>query len=131
MKPGLYKYGFTLLELVVTILIVAILFSLALPSYRQYSLRSHRSEGLNALISSAMEMERRRLINRQYTEFLPRFTRSGYYEIGVQIIDNGDNYNLLATPLAGQKDDKCGWLGFNSQSMQTAEGDASSCWQGK
>ena len=131
MKPRQTLTGFTLVELIITISIIAILLSLAIPSYRQYSLRSHRSEGLDALVSTAMEMERRRLINRQYVEIPPKITRSGYYEISVQIIDTGDNYNLLATPLTGQKDDRCGWLGLNSQSLQTAEGDASRCWQGK
>ena len=121
----------TSLELIVVILIVAILVSLALPSYQQYSLRSHRSEGLDALVSTAMLMERNRLINRQYTAIQPKLTRSGYYQVTVGVSDHGGAYLLTAIPQEGQHQDNCGRLGLDSLSQQTAEGDAAKCWQGR
>jgi type IV pilus assembly protein PilE len=131
MKFFIHYKGFTLLELIVVILIIAVLVSLALPSYTQYSLRSHRSEGLDALVSSAMLMERNRLINRRYAAIEPRLTISGYYEITVSISENGGGYALTAIPQDGQHQDSCGRLGLDSLSQQTAEGDAGKCWQGR
>jgi len=131
MKLFIQSKGFTLLELIVVILIIAVLVSLALPSYQQYSLRSHRSEGLDALVSTAMLMERNRLINRRYAAIDPRLTNSGYYEVTVSITDNGGGYVLTAVPQNGQHQDDCGRLGLDSLSQQTAEGDAGKCWQGR
>lgn len=124
-------YGFTLLELLCVILIMAILVSLALPSYHQYSLRSHRSEGMDALIATAMLMERNRLINRSYESIPAKLTRSGHYEINVSIQDNGSAYGISATPKNAQIKDSCGQLGLDSLSQQTAEGDVLKCWQGR
>lgn len=123
--------GFTLLELMIVILIMAILVSLALPSYNQYSLRSHRSEGLDALIATAMLMERNRLINRRYQSIPTTLTRSGHYEVSVSIENNGATYLLNAAPQNAQQKDKCGRLGLDSLSQQSAEGDVLKCWQGR
>lgn len=54
-----YKYilGFTLIEIVSTLLIMGILFSLVIPNYRQHILRTHRIDGQSALIDLANRME--------------------------------------------------------------------------
>lgn len=119
------------MELMIVILIMAILVSLALPAYHQYSLRSHRSEGLDALITTAMLMERNRLINRRYHSIPEKLTRSDHYKVSVSIQDNGSAYRISATPQNAQQKDSCGWLGLDSLSQQTAEGDALKCWQGR
>jgi type IV pilus assembly protein PilA len=41
-------HGFTLVELMIVIAILAILLALALPAYRDYSIRARTSEGINA-----------------------------------------------------------------------------------
>lgn len=51
--------GFTLIELMITVAIVAILASVAIPSYNQYIKRGYATEGLTALDATAGRMEQR------------------------------------------------------------------------
>ncbi len=50
--------GWTLIELVVALLIVAVLASLAVPGYRNHALRAHRTEAKSALLDLAAAQER-------------------------------------------------------------------------
>ena len=55
--PVRHSYGFTLIELMVTISIVAILASLAIASYRAYVVRSHLVEAMDVLSGLQIQME--------------------------------------------------------------------------
>jgi type IV pilus assembly protein PilE len=50
--------GFTLIELVIVVLIVAILAAVAIPSYRRYVIRAHRVDAQTALVDVAAREER-------------------------------------------------------------------------
>ena len=60
-----YK-GFTLLELMITVVIVGIIASFALPSYSQYVLRSRRVEARQALQDIAQRIDQNYRITRNY-----------------------------------------------------------------
>jgi type IV pilus assembly protein PilE len=49
--------GFTLIEMMVTVGIVAILTSIALPSYKNYVIRGHMTDAFNVLASYRISME--------------------------------------------------------------------------
>ena len=50
--------GFTLLELMITVIVIAILASIALPSYQDYLRRGYRADAKAALMENAQFMER-------------------------------------------------------------------------
>lgn len=52
-----HSRGFTLLELMIAVVVVGILASLALPSYRSYLLRSHRAVVRTLLVDLAAKLE--------------------------------------------------------------------------
>jgi type IV pilus assembly protein PilE len=58
--------GFTLIELMVAVAIVAILAGVALPSYREYVIRGHLADASNGLALMRAQMERHYQDNRTY-----------------------------------------------------------------
>lgn len=60
--------GFSLIETMITVTILAILASIAYPSYQQYVIRSNRSEALQFIMDLANREEEYLLNNRIYTD---------------------------------------------------------------
>ena len=53
-----HQRGFTLMELIITMVIIGILTAIAIPNYTAYIQRSNRSDARNALLEAAAWMER-------------------------------------------------------------------------
>ena len=51
------KHGFSLIELLIVLTITGILAVISYPSYRNYIVRAHRSDGQSALVDLACRME--------------------------------------------------------------------------
>jgi type IV pilus assembly protein PilE len=58
--------GFTLIEVMITVAIVAILAMVALPSYRDYVIRGHLADAVGGLATVRADMERHFQDNRTY-----------------------------------------------------------------
>jgi type IV pilus assembly protein PilE len=69
--------GFTLIELMITVAIVAILTALAYPSYQQYVRRGKRSSAKAAMMNIASLEQQYLLATRTYAD-TPTLTASGY-----------------------------------------------------
>lgn len=93
--------GFTLIELMIVVAIVAILAAVAIPSYRDYILRGQLVEGTNALSAHRVNMERYFQDNRTYAAtgtFSPPCNETlTNFAISCSGTPDGSNFTLMAT----------------------------------
>ncbi|HEX7046686.1 MAG TPA: type IV pilin protein [Gammaproteobacteria bacterium] len=78
--------GFTLIELIIVTVIVAILAAVAVPSYQQYITKARRSEAVSALMQAAAAQEKFFLSNSAYTLL--------FTELQIQSHTANDHYTL-------------------------------------
>lgn len=124
------NHGFTLLELMITVLVLATLSVIAINSYQEQVRKGRRSEAYAVVGTMQLAMERWRAENPSYAACSPTPCGSGtyptlatskYYTFALSGAD-AITYTLTATRAAGspQADDKCGSL--------TATGNAKPVW---
>jgi len=106
--------GVTLLELLTVIVIIGVLTSVAIPSYRRYTMRAQRSDATAALLRIAAAQEKFYLQNNTYTTTigagglnLGSTTNSerGWYSLTIAApagLTIGTGYLATATAIAGQ-----------------------------
>ena len=101
--------GFSMLELMVVLFIIAILAKIAAATYYSYSLEGRRSDGINALLNLANEEEQYRSNNTSYGTLAQVGGNStspqGYYTIAVTA-SSATGYTITATGISGQANDK-------------------------
>jgi len=71
MKNGKSKSGFTLVELMITVAIIGILSTVAIPSYTSYVTRGRIPEATSTLAAKRVQMEQYFQDNRQYAAAAP------------------------------------------------------------
>jgi type IV pilus assembly protein PilE len=71
MTTTMVRLGFTLLELMVTLLIIGILAAIAIPSYSRYVRTSASADAQSQMLRIAGDLERWRAKNLSYTGFTP------------------------------------------------------------
>jgi type IV pilus assembly protein PilE len=149
--------GFTLIEVMIAVLVVAILGAIAFPSYQEQVLKAKRAEGKAALLRAAQMQEREYTSNGSYTSDLAKLfgvagtVRSseddptrGNYTLTIAAAATGglqQGYILTATPNNTRAtggslvDPDCGVLTLSSTGVRTFtfSGDAKKsnkdrCW---
>jgi type IV pilus assembly protein PilE len=147
--------GFTLVELMVTIVVATILITIAVPSYTNQIRQSHRTDARTAVLDFAQREERYMSTNSSYTAnpanlgysgTLPVTIGSAYYQLNVCLgtttvpatpaapavcssaaTATGNTFLITAQAINGQaKDTQCALLYVDSQGNQTAT--SSNCW---
>lgn len=128
-------HGFTLIEVMITVVIVGILAAIALPSYNEYVQRSHRANAQVALIQTSQWLERSITAQGVYPLApLPAgLTRveGGRYSVTYVVSANQSTYTLTASPSApAQTADRCGGFRVNERGNRTVTGTApiNECW---
>lgn len=136
--------GFTLVELMITVVIVAILSAIAVPAYRSYVQRSKRSEATTMLLRIQASQEKFFMQNNAYSANLAGVPPAG---LGMLAVTDGGNYNLALAAAAGggytatatatstQADDsKCQTFTINQNGVRTAADgggtdNTAECWK--
>ncbi|MBI2398873.1 MAG: prepilin-type N-terminal cleavage/methylation domain-containing protein [Xanthomonadales bacterium] len=136
--------GFTMIELMVTLAIIAILAAFAIPSYQEQVRKTRRAEARQELMKLAAAQERFYTNCNSYAKTLngdqtlceglsrPAATATsehGFYKI--ELDGDGATYTVTATPQAAQVDDtKCGTFTLTDAGVKGASGTlgAAECW---
>ena len=121
LKPAPVQAGFTLVELMIVVVIMAILASVSVGGYRQYVRRANRVDATSALLRVSAAQERYYLQNNQYATTADELsnpppnglgtsaTNLGLYDLAVEAADAGATvgYTVTATAAASgsQRDD--------------------------
>lgn len=148
--------GFSLIELMIVVAIVAILASIVVPSYRESVAKGRRAEVRTVLLEAGQWMERHYSENFRYdtntagtaiADLFPASLRQsprdtgGAYTLAVSAV-TARSYTITATPVAGgpMANDRCGAFqitntgvrsnpGFSVAAFGTAEAAAAACWR--
>jgi type IV pilus assembly protein PilE len=125
--------GFTLIELMITVAIVAILAAVAYPSYTKYVQRGYRSEGIAMLNDAAARMERFYAQSNVYKigtdltkiGITSNLSQTGKYQLSAASSDT--SYTLTVTPQGAQASDTCGTMTVNQAGAKTPT--TPECWK--
>jgi type IV pilus assembly protein PilE len=146
-QPRRHAGGFTIIELMVVVSIVAVLGTLAVSTYRSYILRANRTEARMALLATQVAQEKYFLQNNQYAPDIATViaapaagglgiplsaggvTTGGYYTISFSAI-TANSYTLQAVATGTQTKDTAACLIFtiNDQGARTPA-DSTGCWR--
>ena len=145
------RAGFTLLELLVALVIVAVLMAFAMPAYQQHIIRTRRGEAQSALLKLMMQQERFHSQHNRYLAFSAGAADeearhfhwwsganapTSAYEIEGKACDGeliSQCVQLIARPGTALvdsrfRDDDCRVLTLTSNGLRLASGPASECW---
>lgn len=126
----------TLIELVIVVAIMAILLTIAVPSYRHYMLRVHRTEAVRMLLQASMCQERIHAKQGTYdTSLCQPVSEQQRYRLAYKSAGpKGLGYIVMATPYGAQIADPCGSLSLDQNGARgISAGNISvmKCWNGR
>lgn len=101
--------GFTLIELMVTLVLIGILAKIAYPAYTNYLFKAHRTDGMSTLMSMQVAQEKYRYGNSTYGTLAQVWNNvaispNGYYSLTVPA-NTSSSYTLTATAIGTQAAD--------------------------
>jgi type IV pilus assembly protein PilE len=136
--------GFTLIELMITVAIVAILAAVALPAYKGQIARGKRSDVQSLLVEDAGYMQRYYEANNTYlstgtganaiSPSLPntRSPKSGNKNYDISIDSDNTSattFKLKAVPTGSMTGDKCGTYTIDHLGQKGAGDTVAACWR--
>lgn len=126
------RRGFTLIELMITVAIVAILAAIAYPSYQDQVRKGRRGDAKAVMLDLTQQLERRYTTDRSYTNLTAVCGQSisspttGTARYLLTPVCTATAYTITATPQGSQANDLCGTMSINSIGTRTPATDG--CW---
>ncbi len=138
------QQGFTLVEVIIAAVIIAILSAVAYPAYMDNVVRANRTDARAVLTRLANEMERSFATNGQYPATLAGFglmeagdayfSDNGHYVLTIAAGPSGSlqtSYALSADPVEDgpqAHDETCPSYSLNSQGRRLPDAATTECW---
>lgn len=124
--------GFTLIELMVVVLVVAILAAWAVPTYQDQVRKARRADAQADLMQVVQFMERFFTQNNTYvgaTLPITQSPRSGqaFYTIQFAAAPTATAYEVRAVPQGSQAADRCGTMSITQNNVRNAA--YPDCWR--
>lgn len=136
-QVGQSQWGFTLIELMIVVAVIAILSAIAIPAYDGYVRRSYRAQAKADLTEIAQLAERYHTVNNSYVGFAvpaalgqtPRSGGTARYLLQLNGVPTQRAYSLQAVPQGTQGRDACGTLSLNQAGAKGVSGSTvADCW---
>lgn len=131
------KTGFTLIEMLITLVVMSVLTIVAYPSYVAWIVKAHRSDAMATLTQDQSLLERCYAQSFTYVgcTSLPAFPQTstqGFYSIALSNL-TATTYTLTATAIGAQVRDKtCTTMSIDQSGQKTAANNAAvsktECW---
>jgi type IV pilus assembly protein PilE len=127
--------GFSLIELMIVVSILAIAIAIGYPSYRNQVMKSNRSDGKIFALEIADREERHYSDQNTYTttitdlNFDNAISPEGHYTAAITDDPTGDitiSYEVTVTPRGPQTDDTCQSMSIDSQGTKSST--PAGCW---
>ena len=129
--------GFTLLELMIAMLLMTLLLAMAVPSYQQYLIRTHRANAIEALLAASSCQQTIYAAEFHYdTRRCMPAESSGRYSYRMEPAEVASTtvFAVIASPLGVQLQDSCNELLLDQSGWREISGPEDfrrKCWEGR
>ena len=130
------RRGFTLIELMITVALIAILAAIVLPSYQDSVRKARRTDARGALTTVAQLLERYNTERNTYvgaslgnaaTDLYRAASENGYYALALSNL-TANTFTITATPTSNQAIDPCGAYTLDQAGLRGAALASAQCW---